>query len=88
MVQHKAHNVADRPRTEDIHINEEIDFKTMLLPKPILQGLNQSGYKTPSPIQKQALPLVRCGMGKCKKGTPQFGLLLKLSIEIWPELSL
>lgn len=73
MVQHKAHDVADRPRTEDIHIKEEIDFKSMLLPKPILQGLNKSGYKKPSPIQKQALPLVRCGMGKWREIASQFG---------------
>lgn len=76
MVQHKAHDVADRPRTEDIHIKEEIDFKSMLLPKPILQGLNKSGYKKPSPIQKQALPLVRCGMGKLRESASQFGFSL------------
>lgn len=88
MFQHKAHDVAKRPRTEDIHINEELYFKSMLLSRPILKGLNQRGYKKPSPIQKQAFPLVRCGMGKWRESTSQFSFLFVLLIEIWSELSI
>ncbi|XP_054286308.1 uncharacterized protein LOC129002489 [Macrosteles quadrilineatus] len=72
MVRHKAQRVSAKPRTKDIEIADDTDFKSMLLPQPILKGLKQSGYIRPSPIQKKALPLVRCGLDlivQAKAGT-------------------
>jgi len=53
------------PRTDDVHIEENITFAGLLLSEPVLQGLKQSGFDRPSPIQIKAIPLGRCGFGQC-----------------------
>uniref|UniRef100_A0A1B6LV17 RNA helicase n=1 Tax=Graphocephala atropunctata TaxID=36148 RepID=A0A1B6LV17_9HEMI len=85
MVQHKAQDVSAKPRTGDIQISEDIDFKTMLLPIPIVQGLKKSGYLKPSPIQRKALPLVRCGLDliiQAKAGTGKTCVFTVAALEL------
>lgn len=54
-------------RTEDVEINDNISFAEMMLSDPVLVGLTKNNFKNPSPIQLKAIPLGRCGMGKCQK---------------------
>jgi len=58
-----AHTWDITPRTDDVHINEDVTFAGLLLSEPVLQGLKQSGFDRPSPIQIRAIPLGRCGFG-------------------------
>lgn len=58
---HMAHQFDSKPRTQDVHIQEDVDFRSMLLPDPILDGLYSCGFRRPSPIQLRAIPLARCG---------------------------
>lgn len=60
---HVAHDIDEKERTEDVKIDESINFNTMLLPMHILKGLNNAGFKKPSPIQLAAIPRARCGLG-------------------------
>ena len=64
MARPTAHNLEDKPRTEDIFVNEDVDFSSMLLSDLTLKGLNRCGFIKPSPIQLKAIPLGRCGFGK------------------------
>jgi ATP-dependent RNA helicase DDX20 len=64
MAHQTAHNLEDKPRTQDVFINEDIDFMGMLLSELTLKGLHKSGFRKPSPIQLKAVPLGRCGFGK------------------------
>lgn len=56
-----AHQFDSKPRTQDVHIQEDVEFRSMLLPDPILDGLYSCGFRRPSPIQLRAIPLARCG---------------------------
>lgn len=58
-----AHNVEEKERTEDVQIQENVDFSSMLLSDKILTGLQKCGFKKPSPIQLKAIPIGRCGFG-------------------------
>jgi hypothetical protein len=71
-----AHVLEDKPRTQDVFINEDIDFTGMLLSELTLKGLTKSGFRKPSPIQLKAVPLGRCGFGKT-----QILAYLKLEIQ-------
>jgi ATP-dependent RNA helicase DDX20 len=64
MARQIAHILEDKPRTQDVSINEDIDFTGMLLSELTLKGLHKSGFRKPSPIQLKAIPLGRCGFGK------------------------
>jgi len=59
-----AHTWDITPRTDDVHIDEQITFAGLLLSEPVLQGLKQAGFDRPSPIQIKAIPLGRCGFGQ------------------------
>ena len=61
---HKAHKFGSKPRTDDVRIQEDVNFRAMLLPDSILEGLYSCGFRRPSPIQLRAIPLARCGIGK------------------------
>lgn len=58
-----AHELQSRTRTEDVLINEGVEFSSLLLSKHVLEGLSASGFQKPSPIQLKAIPLGRCGLG-------------------------
>lgn len=60
----KAHDITQQKRTLDVLIEEDIHFRDMLLSDSTLKGLEAAGFKKPSPIQRKAIPLGRCGFGK------------------------
>uniref|UniRef100_A0A8C5M4Q7 Probable ATP-dependent RNA helicase DDX20 n=1 Tax=Leptobrachium leishanense TaxID=445787 RepID=A0A8C5M4Q7_9ANUR len=69
-----AHMLGARPRTGDVlqGPGEIADFSSLLLSRPVLEGLQASGFVKPSPIQSKAIPLGRCGLDlivQAKSGT-------------------
>ncbi|KAM5180935.1 putative ATP-dependent RNA helicase DDX20 isoform 1-T3 [Mantella aurantiaca] len=69
-----AHSLGSRPRTEDVlqATGEAQDFKSLLLSRPVLEGLEAAGFTKPSPVQSKAIPLGRCGLDlivQAKSGT-------------------
>ena len=71
-------------RTIDIRDDAEEDvgsFSTLMLPDVLVQGLSDSGFTTPSPIQLHAIPLARCGGGESGHCHSQ-GLMRDLIITI------
>ncbi|TRZ00902.1 hypothetical protein DNTS_013066 [Danionella cerebrum] len=67
-----AHELQSRTRTDDVLLNEGVEFSSLLLSKPVLEGLSSSGFQRPSPIQLKAIPLGRCGLDlivQAKSGT-------------------
>lgn len=72
-------NGADKvERTEDVEIKDNISFAEMMLSDAVLIGLTKHNFKNPSPIQLKAIPLGRCGMGKCKMLIALFSFVLFL----------
>lgn len=65
-------------RTEDVEIKNNISFAEMMLSGAVLIGLTKNNFKHPSPIQLKAIPLGRCGMGKCKMLIVLFSFVLFL----------
>lgn len=59
-----AHEVAEGTKTEDIKTSQGVTFSSMLLAPETLQGLQNSGFFKPSPIQLHGIPLGKCGFGK------------------------
>jgi hypothetical protein len=43
---------------------EPADFESLLLSRPVLEGLRAAGFERPSPVQLKAIPLGRCGLGE------------------------
>ncbi|KAM4797497.1 putative ATP-dependent RNA helicase DDX20 [Rhinophrynus dorsalis] len=69
-----AHMLGSRPRTGDVlqGPGESPDFSSLLLSRPVLEGLEAAGFSKPSPIQSKAIPLGRCGLDlivQAKSGT-------------------
>uniref|UniRef100_A0AAX7TRQ5 RNA helicase n=1 Tax=Astatotilapia calliptera TaxID=8154 RepID=A0AAX7TRQ5_ASTCA len=67
-----THWLTSRKRTEDVILSEGIDFGSLLLSQPVLDGLSAAGFQKPSPIQLKAIPLGRCGLDlivQAKSGT-------------------
>ncbi|KAM4044928.1 putative ATP-dependent RNA helicase DDX20 isoform 1-T2 [Anomaloglossus baeobatrachus] len=69
-----AHTLGSRPRTGDVlqGPDEAADFSSLLLSRPVLEGLEAAGFTKPSPIQSKAIPLGRCGLDlivQAKSGT-------------------
>ncbi|KAI7797630.1 probable ATP-dependent RNA helicase DDX20 [Triplophysa rosa] len=67
-----AHELQVRTRTDDVLNNDGVEFSSLLLSKPVLEGLSASGFQRPSPIQLKAIPLGRCGLDlivQAKSGT-------------------
>ncbi|KAM3933122.1 putative ATP-dependent RNA helicase DDX20 [Leptodactylus fuscus] len=69
-----AHALGSRPRTGDVlqAPGEVVDFSSLLLSRPVLEGLEAAGFTKPSPIQSKAIPLGRCGLDlivQAKSGT-------------------
>nr|XP_055023856.1 probable ATP-dependent RNA helicase DDX20 [Misgurnus anguillicaudatus] len=67
-----AHELQTRTRTDDVQSNGGVEFSSLLLSKPVLEGLAASGFQKPSPIQLKAIPLGRCGLDlivQAKSGT-------------------
>uniref|UniRef100_A0A7N8X3B3 RNA helicase n=1 Tax=Mastacembelus armatus TaxID=205130 RepID=A0A7N8X3B3_9TELE len=71
-VRRTAHDIETRKRTDDVLLSEGIDFGSLLLTQPVLDGLSAAGFHKPSPIQLKAIPLGRCGLDlivQAKSGT-------------------
>ncbi|XP_036434615.1 probable ATP-dependent RNA helicase DDX20 [Colossoma macropomum] len=67
-----AHQIDTRTRTDDVLLSDGVEFSSLLLSKPVLEGLSASGFQRPSPIQLKAIPLGRCGLDlivQAKSGT-------------------
>ncbi|CEP17188.1 hypothetical protein [Parasitella parasitica] len=59
-------------RSRDVEIEEKVEFDNLLQNKQLLQGLKQSGYERPSPVQLKAIPMGRLGVdmiAQAKSGT-------------------
>lgn len=58
-----AHDLSDVSihRTDDILTEDNVDFKSLLLPAFILSGLETANFHRPSPIQLRSIPLLRLG---------------------------
>ncbi|KAM9475707.1 putative ATP-dependent RNA helicase DDX20 [Clarias gariepinus] len=71
-VRKAAHEIDVRTRTDDVLSSGGVEFSSLLLSKPVLEGLSTSGFQRPSPIQLKAIPLGRCGLDlivQAKSGT-------------------
>jgi len=58
--------------SEEIINEETISFRDLGLSEPLLQAVESMGYKTPSPIQKDGIPVVLSGrdvIGQAQTGT-------------------
>ncbi|XP_053511869.1 probable ATP-dependent RNA helicase DDX20 isoform X2 [Artibeus jamaicensis] len=68
-----AHDInGPRTRTGDVLLAEPADFESLLLSRPVLEGLRAAGFDRPSPVQLKAIPLGRCGLDlivQAKSGT-------------------
>ena len=64
-----AHTIKEKSRTDDVIITDNVDFSSLLLSKSVSQGLTNSGFYKPSPIQLKAIPLGRCGLGELQIST-------------------
>jgi superfamily II DNA/RNA helicase len=53
--------VDSRERTSDVQSDK--DFKQLMVRDEILEALQQNGYRKPSPVQSQAIPMALLGMG-------------------------
>lgn len=85
MAQRKAHKLEDRERTDDIHIEENVDFAGMYLSDQVLEGLKAAGFERPSPIQLAAIPLGRCGLDlvvQAKSGTGKTCVFTVVALEM------
>ncbi|XP_046340633.2 uncharacterized protein LOC124121640 [Haliotis rufescens] len=79
-----AHKINEKTRTGDVLISEEVDFSSLLLSKPVIQGLQNSGFERPSPIQLKAIPLGRCGLDlivQAKSGTGKTCVFSVIALE-------
>ena len=59
-----AHDLKCNQRTDDIRIDDDVNFDGLLLTDAVLKGLKSAGFVRPSPIQLKAIPLGRCGLGR------------------------
>ncbi|XP_007947415.1 probable ATP-dependent RNA helicase DDX20 [Orycteropus afer afer] len=68
-----AHDIGgSRTRTGDVLLAKPADFESLLLSRPVLEGLRAAGFERPSPVQLKAIPLGRCGLDlivQAKSGT-------------------
>lgn len=75
-------------RSADVHIDEQVEFDSLVQNPGLLIGLKKAGYERPSPIQLKAIPLGRLGMdliAQAKSGTGKtvvFGVITLEGIDI------
>ncbi|PAA81631.1 hypothetical protein BOX15_Mlig020686g1 [Macrostomum lignano] len=80
----KAHQLDAKLRTQDVAQGDAANFADLLLSEPVLAGLSEAGYRTPSPIQLKAIPLGRCGLDlvvQSKAGTGKTCVFAVLALE-------
>lgn len=59
-----AHVFEKKWRSDDVRVQENVDFSALLLSDRVLEGLQKAGFKKPSPIQLEAIPMGKFGKGK------------------------
>lgn len=69
-------------RTDDIKVEETLNFSKFLLCEKVLEALNRCGFIRPSPIQSRALPLARCGLDMIIQAKSGTGKTLVFSIAL------
>ena len=52
-----------KERTQDVQLSEKVTFEDLNLRKAVIDGLRNTGYLQPSPIQLKAIPLGKLGLG-------------------------
>ncbi|XP_049873942.1 DEAD-box ATP-dependent RNA helicase CshE-like [Pectinophora gossypiella] len=78
-----AHSI-EEDRTQDVQISENVTFNSMLLAPNTLQGLKNSGFYRPSPIQLHGIPLGKCGFDlilEAKSGTGKTAVFSIIALE-------
>ncbi|KAF9151507.1 DEAD (Asp-Glu-Ala-Asp) box polypeptide 20 [Linnemannia schmuckeri] len=76
--------VLDRFHSSDVHINENLDFSSLVSNPLLLKGLTESGYQRPSPIQLKTIPMGRLGLdmvAQAKSGTGKTVVFSIIAIE-------
>ncbi|XP_030640746.1 putative ATP-dependent RNA helicase DDX20 [Chanos chanos] len=79
-----AHEITTRKRTDDVLVSEDVEFSSLLLSNPVLDGLSAAGFQRPSPIQLKAIPLGRCGLDlivQAKSGTGKTCVFATIALE-------
>ncbi|KAF8934726.1 DEAD (Asp-Glu-Ala-Asp) box polypeptide 20 [Haplosporangium gracile] len=74
----------DRFHSSDVHINENLDFSSLVSNPLLLKGLTESGYQRPSPIQLKTIPMGRLGLdmvAQAKSGTGKTVVFSVIAIE-------
>ncbi|GIX87446.1 probable ATP-dependent RNA helicase DDX20 [Caerostris extrusa] len=83
-----AHGLDEKWRSNDIRIKEEIDFSSLFLSDEVMKGLKKAGYKHPSPIQVEAIPVGRIGRDmivQAKSGTGKTLVFSIIALEMLHE---
>ncbi|KAL4711992.1 hypothetical protein ACJJTC_003659 [Scirpophaga incertulas] len=79
-----AHNIYAGRRTKDVQISQDVTFDAMLLATNTLQGLKDSGFSRPSPVQLHGIPLGKCGFDllvEAKSGTGKTAVFSIIALE-------
>ncbi|XP_076312960.1 uncharacterized protein LOC143226196 [Tachypleus tridentatus] len=79
-----AHVIERKWRSDDIKLQEQIDFSGLMLSERVLSGLKEAGFVRPSPIQLHAIPLGRCGLDliiQAKSGTGKTCVMTVVALE-------
>lgn len=66
-VTHLAHDLSKKERTEDVKLSgdqAEITFRDLGISPYVTEGLLACGFKKPSPVQVEAIPIGKCGYGE------------------------
>ncbi|KAF9904007.1 DEAD (Asp-Glu-Ala-Asp) box polypeptide 20 [Linnemannia zychae] len=74
----------DRFHSSDVHINENLDFSSLVSNPDLLKGLTDAGYQRPSPIQLKTIPMGRLGLdmiAQAKSGTGKTVVFSVIAIE-------
>lgn len=72
----KNDRLLDAPRTLDVTATMDSSFEDFILSKTLLKAVTNKGYKYPSPIQKEVIPLLLNGksvIARAKNGTGKTG---------------
>ena len=87
-----AHDISRKARTEDVVTSEsrQKTFSDLLLSPAVLQGLTNSGFLHPSPVQLQAIPPAKIGFDcivQSKSGTGKTCVYVVTALEmVRPEV--
>lgn len=81
-----AHDLSDfsRTRSKDVTLEEDVTFQDLLLGANTLLGLQRCGFRRPSPIQLETIPLGRCGFDmviQSKAGTGKTCIFTLIALE-------